>query len=384
MRDNKRDNYAKSGNFDRGDAWIGANGNDLTKRPGERWCLVYTRNECEYRVASLLHSMRASFYLPLTANEHREAKVFLKGYLYCRANEKLLRHLKPHKWILNVTPALSEPHLLEYLKNINETLSAAFGAKILRKSVNVISAENKRHVFDLDEDVEIGTGLFSGSRGRIIEKRGKNGFVVQLTNFSKSLEVNVDYNDIVSLRPRSAEPKTKSDISKQEDERGVDATQVRALLEPVNEELIAYFAKNPDALYDLSPRKFEALVADVLADMGYDVTLTPSSKDGGRDVLAALNVPTGKILTIVECKRYSKERKIGVAAVERLLWVAEQYDRASCAMLATTSFFTKGAKKLERDYEWRLQLKDFDNLSEWLHKFGTWKENAHSGIWLPH
>jgi hypothetical protein len=43
---------------------------------------------------------------------------------------------------------------------------------------------------------------------------------------------------------------------------------------------------DPDALYRIEPRDFEHVVAEILRDMGYDVYLTPQTRDGGRDILA--------------------------------------------------------------------------------------------------
>ena len=37
----------------------------------------------------------------------------------------------------------------------------------------------------------------------------------------------------------------------------------------------------------MSPRGFEELVAEMLSRLGYEVTLTPASRDGGKDIYAA-------------------------------------------------------------------------------------------------
>ena len=41
------------------------------------------------------------------------------------------------------------------------------------------------------------------------------------------------------------------------------------------------------ALFDLSPRDFERLVEGLYKAMGYDTELTPTARDGGRDIIAA-------------------------------------------------------------------------------------------------
>ncbi len=125
-------------------------------------------------------------------------------------------------------------------------------------------------------------------------------------------------------------------------------------LEPLESELFAYLSKHPEHLLQLSPRKFEEITAEMLRRLGYDVHLTPPAKDGGRDILAYLSSPIGKILTLVECKRFSPDRKVGIELVERFLWVVDRKDNAACGLYVTTSSFTAGVYGLQRDHGWRL------------------------------
>ncbi|MCX5893316.1 MAG: restriction endonuclease, partial [Deltaproteobacteria bacterium] len=131
-------------------------------------------------------------------------------------------------------------------------------------------------------------------------------------------------------------------------------------VESVSKEIIRYIAKHPDFIHSLTPRKFEYLIAEILIDMGAEIELTPETRDGGRDILAAFNTPIGKILTLVECKKLSADRKVGIDIVERFLWTIEHKDRATCGLIATTSYFSSGAIKLQDSYRWKLKLKDFD------------------------
>ena len=150
----------------------------------------------------------------------------------------------------------------------------------------------------------------------------------------------------------------------------------------VGNELIRHLAKHPRDLFAVSPRRFEELVAELLRDMGYDVYVTPQTRDGGRDILAVVRLPASETLTIVDCKRYSPDQPIGPDIVQRLMWIADRNDRASTALVATTSRFTSGAQALAREYRWRLGLKDFGAITEWLERYGTWEKRGQSGVWL--
>ena len=117
--------------------------------------------------------------------------------------------------------------------------------------------------------------------------------------------------------------------------------------------------------------------------MGYEVELTPESRDGGRDILTVLKIPAGEVLTVVECKRYGKDKRVGIDLIQRLLWVAAENDRASRAMLVTSAYFTKGAWNIQRNYRWKLSLADFDELNNWLSQFGSWESTKNTGLWIP-
>jgi hypothetical protein len=108
--------------------------------------------------------------------------------------------------------------------------------------------------------------------------------------------------------------------------------------------------KDPSELLDLPPRAFEQLVSLLFYDLGFEVQITPVTRDGGADVVAMKNLAPGlsPIKTIVECKRYSPGHKVGVEIV-RQLYGALQAFKAERGVIVTTSDFTAGARKLARD-----------------------------------
>jgi len=77
-------------------------------------------------------------------------------------------------------------------------------------------------------------------------------------------------------------------------------------------------------IYNLDPRKFEELVADVYLNMGYHVRLTQQTKDGGLDMVL-LEGGSGEQI-IVECKRYSRSRKVGIDVVRNFIGAKFLYE----------------------------------------------------------
>lgn len=133
----------------------------------------------------------------------------------------------------------------------------------------------------------------------------------------------------------------------------------------ISEELTAYLLNNPGALHNISPRKFEELVAYIMEKHGYEVTLTQQSRDGGIDIFALKNDGFGNILTIVDCKKYSATNPVGIAAV-RGMYGTMQIKSASHGIIATTSRFTPDAYNLAQEYKYQLSLKDHADILKWI------------------
>ena len=131
------------------------------------------------------------------------------------------------------------------------------------------------------------------------------------------------------------------------------------------DQIIAELASDPCRLLRLDPRRFEELVAELLVRDGMEVQLTRASRDGGRDILASCRRPTGNHLFLVECKRYSPARPIGVGIVRALYGVVEQ-ERATAGLLVTTSRFTTDAKAFVAPLKYRMSLTDYEQLVEWI------------------
>ncbi|WP_375790757.1 restriction endonuclease [Bradyrhizobium sp. vgs-9] len=147
----------------------------------------------------------------------------------------------------------------------------------------------------------------------------------------------------------------------------------------LNKETIEYIKRNPNAVFSLSSREFEYFVAELLSSFGFEVELTPATKDGGYDLFAVSTDAAGlRANWIVECKKYSQERKVGVEIV-RALYGVKSANRVGNALIATTSQFTKGAKdfKLSR---YDLELRDYEGIVDWLDRY----KQSPAGLYVPH
>jgi restriction endonuclease Mrr len=140
------------------------------------------------------------------------------------------------------------------------------------------------------------------------------------------------------------------------------------IIKDIDEEIKKYFNRYPEKLYDLSPRKFEELVASIFKDLGFDVELTKATRDGGRDIIARIRTKVSDYLTYVECKKYSTENKVGVGIIREVIGV-HHIRKPAKSIIVTTSFFSKDAIREASAFENQLDLKDFNNLKEWLKNY---------------
>jgi hypothetical protein len=144
--------------------------------------------------------------------------------------------------------------------------------------------------------------------------------------------------------------------------------RLRLEVSTISDALLNSLAKDSSLIFHLTPRKFEELVGRILEDLGYKVTLTPIQKDGGYDLLAETQLETGRVLTLVECKKWSPERPVGVEIV-RNLYGTLAFEGATNAMIATTSRFTRDARRLQDTVKYKLSLRDYQGVEQWLTRY---------------
>jgi len=136
------------------------------------------------------------------------------------------------------------------------------------------------------------------------------------------------------------------------------------ILPVITPELLAVISTHPELLRTVEPRTFERILAELLEIQGYTVELQRGTKDGGIDIFALMKEgPLGPHRYLVQAKRWTNA--VGVAPVRELLFLHDHH-RVSKACLVTTSRFTRGAWKLADEYQWQLELRDYDRLREWV------------------
>ena len=136
----------------------------------------------------------------------------------------------------------------------------------------------------------------------------------------------------------------------------------------INVELLSRLVRNPRQLNELGSRQFEELIAELLSSFGWDVHLTPQTKDGGYDIFAISKDMAGvRTSWIIECKKFAQDHKVGVE-IARGLYAVKLDLRVANAMLATTSSFTAGVRAFKSS-RYDFELRDYEGILEWINTY---------------
>lgn len=96
--------------------------------------------------------------------------------------------------------------------------------------------------------------------------------------------------------------------------------------------------------------------------------LTKAIRDGGTDIIAYIRNSVCGFLTLVECKKYAPDNKVGVGIVREVSGV-HHLKNASKSIIVTISFFSKDAVEMAKAIEHQLQLKNYEDLKGWLREY---------------
>jgi len=135
----------------------------------------------------------------------------------------------------------------------------------------------------------------------------------------------------------------------------------------VNDKLIAHFSNHPEKLKVIDRRLFEEVIAELFYGFGFDIELTQQTRDGGRDIIAIKNDET-QLKYLIECKRPDPGNVVGIRPVRELFGV-KQDEKATKAILATTTYFSKDALMFFERNKWELESKDFNDIMKWIHDY---------------
>ena len=124
------------------------------------------------------------------------------------------------------------------------------------------------------------------------------------------------------------------------------SSPVLASITDLERALVLYLQQHPEKMREMHPDAFEKLVAELMANFGFDVEWTARDRRTAADVIAFKKDAQSGLVNnyIIECKRFSERKKVGVE-IARALYGAKVDEQFSNALLVTTSYFESGVEK---------------------------------------
>lgn len=130
--------------------------------------------------------------------------------------------------------------------------------------------------------------------------------------------------------------------------------------------------RNPQFLFEFpqDSRKFEEFIAGAYDQDGWEVTLTPSSGDLGRDVIAT-KPGHMSIRVLDQCKAFSPDHVVTANDVRAMVGVLSRDQNVSKGVVTTTSEFAPGVHEEFKEFvPFRLELRNGPALVKWLRSLG--------------
>jgi restriction system protein len=117
-----------------------------------------------------------------------------------------------------------------------------------------------------------------------------------------------------------------------------NTNKVQILLRSISHEFAQLVATDARWLDELEWRDLERMIARVMEGLGFATTLTPPSKDGGKDLVLVCEVKDGEESFIVELKHWRSGKRVGRDSVADFLRVIVSENRSGGLFLSTSGY----------------------------------------------
>ena len=214
--------------------------------------------------------------------------------------------------------------------------------------------------------------------GSMIIQKINRVIMVSNTKFSKQardlveqkLPISFELIDIDSLKAWGARLRNfNEDLQEEAIKLIADLSQRLALL----------IAKDPKVLHVVEWRDLERLLAEVFSGLGFNVTLTPSSKDGGKDLILECISNETNCSYIVEIKHWRSGQKVGSSSISEFLRVILKENRNAGIFLSTFGYCDNAFEHLTEIDRERVRIGDQTKVISLCQRYSK----VRSGIWSP-
>ncbi|WP_332860080.1 restriction endonuclease [Janthinobacterium svalbardensis] len=167
--------------------------------------------------------------------------------------------------------------------------------------------------------------------------------------------------------------------SQSEDERNVTKQAVISAVLNLSETLCALIANDASALQHIHWRQLEEVVAVALESVGFHIELTPSTKDGGKDVIATCRISNKEHMFYVEIKHWLAGGRPGTKQVSQFIEVNAKNGTSGGLFLSSSGYTQPVYGRLAEIAQQRVWLGDQEKIVSLCQSYVLSKAN----LWTP-
>lgn len=143
--------------------------------------------------------------------------------------------------------------------------------------------------------------------------------------------------------------------------------------------LIDCIPEDPEVMRQMEWFHMEEMLAELFRGLGFEVTLTRPSKDGGKDIILNCIIDSAEFSFLVEVKHWKNSTKVGKNHVRKFTSVVIKENRQKGLFLSTYGFTNNYYEALTEKEMQVVNFGDGDKIIELCKKY----RKINEGIWLP-
>ncbi len=171
--------------------------------------------------------------------------------------------------------------------------------------------------------------------------------------------------------------KWSQDLSNELSLKGL--SEVYVYIKQLSKKLIELVAKRPDSLKEMEWRDLERVVSELFEGLGFKTTLTPSSKDGGKDVILECTIDDIQKSFVIEIKHWRSGQKVGGKTVKEFAQIIINEKRDKGLFLSTYGFSNNFYESLSETEKTIVRFGEQEKIVELCRTY----EKVSNGIWNP-
>lgn len=171
----------------------------------------------------------------------------------------------------------------------------------------------------------------------------------------------------------------RSWVGRLEEMPSVDFDQVNVIRRELSRKLIMLIAKHPRSLDEIEWREMERLLSEVFEGLGFEATLTPGSKDGGKDIILKCRVASKTHTYYVEVKHWRSGQRVGSGAISDFLNVIVNEEVDGGLYLSTYGYCSNAIESLTKFERTTVRFGKENKVVSLCKSY----VKAMSGIWSP-